>query len=122
MAYQIALGWNSVILTDIPIQPRTTGLKPGRRRLAGNQATYEDGTQSTALEYGYLTPTQFDTLYNLFDLVDNASAQVTITLPDNTDRDFVTYNATIQRPEPMPRFERGKWLNVAFPLIGIQEM
>lgn len=121
MTYEVATGFNHAnSTTPLSIQPRTTGLQPGRRLVAGDRTVVEDGDQTTALEYGYLTPQAYYDIHNELGLHAAVSNEITITIPDNFERDFTAYNAVVERPRN-PRFERGKWLDVAFPLRVIEE-
>lgn len=120
MSYEIAAGWdNEAGLVEIAKQPRLVTMTPGRRQTAGDGLIYEDGFMTAALEYGFLTPAEYDALLTAFGLSSAASAKVTIALPQNEDRTFAHYNAIIIRPEA-PRFERGLWLDVSFPLTRIE--
>lgn len=120
MSYEIAAGWdNEAGLVEISKQPRLITMAAGRRQTAGDGLIYEDGFLTASLEYGFLTPAEYDTLLGEFGLSSAASAKVTIALPQNEDRVFTNYNAIIIRPEA-PRFERGLWLDVSFSLTRIE--
>lgn len=123
MTYQKAAGYNNAGgLTDISIQPASPGLTAGRRQVAGNRQEIEDGRYTSELVYGYLTKSQYNSLLTEFGLTTNASAEITIRMPRNSDREFANYNAVIVRPDigKDAEFRLGKYLNVRFRLRGIQ--
>lgn len=127
MTYKAALGENiaEVSLVDLDPQPKMRGLKNGRRRVAGNGLTYQDGAGNASLEYGYLTSSDWAGLLTLFGLTGGTvSNAITITLPDNYNRTFSRYNAVVVLPD-LPEeaeYTGRKFVSVEFALMGIEKI
>lgn len=126
MTYQIADGYNNAAglasFEDTANRPpRMAQIAPGRRRTDHDRITKEDGYFSCELIFDYLSPSEFDALLTQFglDYSGNTSNAVTISLPRNSDRTFANYNAVIALPNAL-ELERGKYLGVVFPVIGIE--
>lgn len=124
--YQIAPGYNNQAEFDAVVhQPRSRGVRPGRRQRAGDGLLKQDGFFSSAWEYGFLTKEMMEALMTQFGLSDTVpSAEVTISHPRNSDRDFIAWNAIIEAP-PLPEngtYEEGSWNRVEFKLSWMEAL
>lgn len=122
MTYQVSDGWdNEGGLTELSIQPRCEGLRKGRRRIAGDQLTYDDGDLIGELVFDYMTKEQKAAIDSELGVDSESSNKITITLPFGASRTFNNYNAIVEAPDETvnARFERTRWLQIRYALRRI---
>lgn len=118
MTYQIASGYDNVAgLTQLDPQPRCPGINSGRTIVSVDGMIYEDGYGNADLIYTVLTKDEYDSLLTQMGLTSVKSAQVTVSLPQNQDRNFSNYNAIITKPDPQ---YKDFWKDVIFRLTRIE--
>lgn len=121
MTYEAATGYNNTAgYVELDPPPRLEVIEDGRIEIAGDGLSYADGFKQGELIWGYLTTTQFTALLTIFGLTSAKSARITISLPIDNNRDHDDCNAIIEKPNP--RFERGRFIDVRFPLRRIVEI
>lgn len=124
MTYKVALGFdNTGDLEDLAYQPRCPGLAEARRSVNGNGKIIGDGGYTAQLIYeGHKLPA-WEELLEQFGLDEGAlSSEVTITLPNNVDREFSNYNAIVEMPLiPIEtNYSFGAFLTIRFNLKRVR--
>lgn len=121
--YEVAAGWNNTggygTLTP---QPKSIGMKAGRRTQTGDQNIYQDGFYNVELRWGFLRKSQYTALCSQFGVAEGTpSAQVTLRLPQNIGRAFADYNAVVILPD-MPddnRYEFLAYQEIVFRVVNV---
>jgi hypothetical protein len=103
MAYQFASGYNNAgNLATLDPQPRSTGIRAGRRVVTGDGLSRDDGFMAMTWEYTFLTKTgtySYSALLNTLGLDSAVSVECTVRVPTNDRTGYANYNAVITRPD-----------------------
>jgi hypothetical protein len=113
MTYRVAIGYdNSGGFSDITPQPSSPGIQ-GTRSFSLSRDVYDDFPYAVLSFVNVLTVAELVSILAQFNLTDNLTSEVTVSIPDHT-RTFVTKNAKAMRPENASEatFERvSGWFN-----------
>lgn len=126
MTFQVAQGHdNTAGLTDLPLEPRFSGILHPRVVIAASGQKYYDGQPYAELRWDFMRKSTYETLLTLFGLSDTTlSAPVTVRLLKNDFITWANYNAIALLPDMGRQIEheRGKFLNIVIVLRALQEI